>query len=207
MTSHYLQPVSGVIGAVGFDGQKNASLEALNAQNKKNESKSSGSGGVRSFNIGCLCLFFMSSVFVFPFFGFINTPQIVFYFMFVAYAIINIVFLSLSPISKENFVKVRYFTVYLPSLILVLLQIAAFVLFLDDLDDINQKLDNMYPVDEGSLLMKQYFVIMNVLLFFLSPLFMSVSFIAITSECLRQMREKCCTEADEKQIYYQNNYA
>ena len=108
-------------------------------------------------------MFFMTTVFAFPFFGYIDTPQIVFYFAFVVYAILNIVFLSLSPMQRENFIRARYFTVYLPSVILILIQIAAFVIFLKNLDDINQKLDNMYPVDEASSLMKQYFVIMNIL--------------------------------------------
>ena len=159
--------------------------------------------GIRSFNVACLCMFFMTTVFAFPFFGYIDTPQIVFYFAFVVYAILNIVFLSLSPMQRENFIRARYFTVYLPSVILILIQIAAFVIFLKNLDDINQKLDNMYPVDEASSLMKQYFVIMNILLFFMSPLFMAVSFTAYTLEGLRHMQ--CCCEVEEKPLYEQSN--
>jgi hypothetical protein len=190
MTSHYLQPVSGVIGAVGFDGQKNAGLEALAPQQKK-ENKPSG---IRGFNVACLCMFFMTAVFVIPFFGFLKTPQIVFYFLFLVYAVLNISFLSLSPISRENFVKARMFSVYFPSALFIAIQMTAFVFFLRDLDDINQILDNTYPVSEESLLMKQYFVIMNILMFFLAPLFMLVSFLAYTLECLRQMNNECCDE-------------
>ena len=199
MTSHYLQPVSGVIGAVGFDGQKNAGLEAL-APQQKIESKPSG---MRSFNTACLCMFFMTVVFVFPFFGFIKTPQIVFYFLFLVYAVLNITFLSLSPISRENFVKARMFSVYLPSALFIAVQLTAFVFFLRDLDDINQILDNTYPVSEESQLMKQYFVIMNILLFFLVPLFMVVSFLAYTLECVRKMSNENYN-TDGKPLYEQN---
>lgn len=59
------------------------------------------------------------------------------------------------------------------------------ILFLRDLDDINQKLDNIYPVDETSSLMKEYFVMVSILLLFIAPLFMAVSFVANVLEVNR----------------------
>ena len=64
------------------------------------------------------------------------------------------------------------------------------IIFLRDLDDINQRLDNMYPVDEPDLLMKEYFVMVSILLFFIAPLFMSVSFIAYVLEIHRENSPK-----------------
>ena len=92
--------------------------------------------------------------------------------------------------SRANFVKARLFSVYIPALILFTLQIAAMIIFLRDLDDINQRLDNVYPVDEPDQLMKQYFVILSILLFFIAPLFMSVSFIAYALELNRENTQK-----------------
>ena len=92
--------------------------------------------------------------------------------------------------TRANFVKARLFSVYLPALILFSLQTAAMIIFLRDLDDINQRLDNMYPVDEPDQLMKEYFVMVSILLFFIAPLFMSVSFIAYALEVNRENTQK-----------------
>ncbi len=92
--------------------------------------------------------------------------------------------------TRANFVKARLFSVYLPALILFSLQTWAMVIFLRDLDDINQRLDNMYPVDEPDQLMKEYFVMVSILLFFIAPLFMSVSFIAYALEVNRENTQK-----------------
>ena len=92
--------------------------------------------------------------------------------------------------SRANFVKARLYSVYLPALIFFSLQIAAMIIFLGDLDDINQRLDNVYPVDEPDQLMKEFFVMVSILLFFIAPLFMSVSFIAYTLEINRESKAK-----------------
>ena len=92
--------------------------------------------------------------------------------------------------TRANFVKARLFSVYLPALILFCLQTWAMFIFLRDLDDINQRLDNMYPVDEPDQLMKEYFVMVSILLFFIAPLFMSVSFIAYALEVNRENTQK-----------------
>ena len=137
---------------------------------------------MRGFNIGSLCFFITSTVFTIPFFGFIYTSQIVFSFVFDAFALLNITFLTLSPVKRANFVSVRLYSVYLPVLVLFVLQTAAMIIFLHDLDEINQRLDNIYPVDEESLLNKEYFVMVSLLLFFIAPLFMAVSYVAYALE-------------------------
>ena len=129
-------------------------------------------------------------MFTIPFFGFLSTPQVVFSFVFDAFALLNIIFLTLSPMTRANFVKARLYSAYLPVLILFILQTVAMIIFLRDLDDINQKLDNMYPVDEPDQLMKEYFVMVSVLLFFIAPLFMSVSFVAYVRETHRENAPK-----------------
>lgn len=60
------------------------------------------------------------------------------------------------------------------------------ILFLRNLDDINQKLDNMYPVDESSSLMKEYFVMASIMFIFIAPLFMAISFVAHVREVYRE---------------------
>jgi hypothetical protein len=83
-----------------------------------------------------------------------DTAQVVFSFFFDAYALLNMIFLALGPASKKNFLNLRLFTVHFPTAVLFSLQIVSMIIFLRNLDDINQKLDNIYPVDDESSLMK-----------------------------------------------------
>jgi hypothetical protein len=46
------------------------------------------------------------------------------------------------------------------------------------LDDLNNKINNMYPVAETDQLLLSSFVINNLLLFYMIPLFVSVSYFA-----------------------------
>jgi len=174
--------VSGIIGQVGPDGLKNAGNQLLVDRDKDYHereliSELTRSSALRSFNLGSIIMFFISSIFGIMFLSYLNTPQVVFYIYFIVLAIWNTIFQCLSPLTKANFLKARIFIVYLPCLILVGMQIASLVFFLRKLDEINDKVNNMYPVDEETQLNKEYFVVSNLLLFYMTPLFLAVSFV------------------------------
>ncbi len=66
--------MSGVIGAVGTDGLKNAPVyQGAPALLEEGAVKNIDfkSNGMRAFNISCLVIFFISIFFAFPFFGFL----------------------------------------------------------------------------------------------------------------------------------------
>ena len=112
------------------------------------------SSGLRYFNLASVTLFFISSAFSILFFGFLDTPLLIFYVYFIFLGIWNVIFQCLKPLRKAKFLRARLFLVYAPCLLLVAMQIASLVFFLRKLDEINDKVNNMYPVDEETLLMK-----------------------------------------------------
>lgn len=129
------------------------------------------------------------------FLEYLNTPQIVFYFYFIAVGILNIVFQCIAPLKKASFLRGRIYLIYMPCVLFVLLQITSLVFFLRKLDEINDKTNNMYPVDEETQLLKQYFVVVNLLLYYLIPLFMVVSLVAHTIDAGRAVDAKNESEA------------
>ena len=145
---------------------------------------------MRYFNIGCLVIFFISIVFAFPFFGFLDTPQVVFYIIFILIGISNLAFLLVGYHTKVEWVRHRRFTVLLPVLLLIGLQLASMIFFLSQLDDMHDKLNNIYPVPESDQLLLQSFVVNNMLLFYMIPLFMGVSYFAYATDMGKQVEEK-----------------
>jgi hypothetical protein len=77
----------------------------------------------------------------------------------------------------------------LPVLLLIVLQLASLIFFLSQLDDMHDKLNNMYPVPESDQLLVQSFVVNNMLLFYMIPLFMGVSYYAYASDMGKQIDE------------------
>ena len=144
---------------------------------------------MRAFNIGCLVTFFISIVFTFPFFGFLETPQVVFYMLFILIGLLNIAFLVAKDETKVEWVRKRMFSVMIPVLVLIGLQLASLFFFLSQLDDMHDKLNNMYPVPEKEQLLVQSFVVNNMLLFYMIPLFMGVSYYAYASDMGKQIDE------------------
>ena len=61
--------------------------------------------------------------------------------------------------------------------------------FLRQLDEMHDKLNNMYPVPESDQLLVQSFVVNNLLLFYMTPLFMGISFFAYATELGRQLEK------------------
>ena len=74
---------------------------------------------MRAFNIACNVVFFISIAFAFPFFGFLDVPQIVFYMLFIVLGLGNLAFLAVSNETKVTWVRHRRFTVLLPVLIMI----------------------------------------------------------------------------------------
>ena len=103
---------------------------------------------MRAFNISCLVAFFISIFFAFPFFGFLKTPQIIFYLIFIVVSIVNLAFHLVGQQTKLSWIRNKFVAVVLPVLVMIGLQLASLVLFLSQLDDLNDKINNMYPVAE-----------------------------------------------------------
>ena len=101
---------------------------------------------MRSFNVACNVMFFISIVFAFPFFGYLEVPQIVFYMIFILVGLSNLAFLVVGEGTKVAWVRNRRLTVLLPVLIMISLQLASMNFFLRQLDEMHDKLNNMYPV-------------------------------------------------------------
>ena len=128
-------------------------------------------------------------MFSFPFLGFLDTPQVVFYLIFILIGFLNIAFLVVNQETKAEWVRKRMFLVMLPVLLLIVLQLASLIFFLSQLDDMHDKLNNMYPVPESDQLLVQSFVVNNMLLFYMIPLFMGVSYYAYASDMGKQIDE------------------
>jgi hypothetical protein len=128
-------------------------------------------------------------VFSFPFLGFLDTPQVVFYLIFILIGFLNIAFLVVKQETRAEWVRKRMFSVMLPVLLLIALQLASLIFFLSQLDDMHDKLNNMYPVPESDQLLVQSFVVNNMLLFYMIPLFMGVSYYAYASDMGKQIDE------------------
>ena len=88
-----------MIGQVGSDGRLNAPLDFPPIGKDSdyplmiNGQKIDFNTSMRAFNIGCLVIFFISIVFSFPFLGFLDTPQVVFYILFILIGFLNVAFL------------------------------------------------------------------------------------------------------------------
>ena len=128
-------------------------------------------------------------MFSFPFLGFLDTPQVVFYLIFILIGFLNIAFLVVKQETRAEWVRKRMFSVMLPVLLLIALQLASLIFFLSQLDDMHDKLNNMYPVPESDQLLVQSFVVNNMLLFYMIPLFMGVSYYAYASDMGKQIDE------------------
>ena len=152
---------------------------------------------MRSFNVACNVMFFISIVFAFPFFGYLEVPQIVFYMIFILVGLSNLAFLVVGEATKVAWVRNRRLTVLLPVLLMISLQMASMNFFLRQLDEMHDKLNNMYPVSEHDELLLQSFVIINMLLFYMMPLFMGVSFFAYTSELGRKLEDSTFEGAED----------
>ena len=142
---------------------------------------------MRTFNIACNVIFFISIAFTFPFFGFLDVPQIVFYLIFVLVGLANIAFLVVGVETRVAWVRNRSFTVMLPVLVMISLQITSMFFFLKQLDEMHDKLNNTFPVPEKDQLLVQSFVVNNLLLFYMIPLFMGVSYFAYALDLGRQL--------------------
>jgi len=101
--------------------------------------------GFRGFNIACIVAFLLSLGFMALYFGSLESAQIVFYDYYVVFAIYNIAFYTLGPLQRQNLVRARKLTVYLPFGLLVLLQAISLVLILSVLDGLNLVNNNIYP--------------------------------------------------------------
>ena len=184
-----------MIGQLGSYGRFNAPLDFPQAGKPSdyplmiNGQKIDFNTSMRAFNIGCLVIFFISIVFSFPFFGFLDTPQVVFYLIFILVGFLNIAFLVVNQETRAEWVRKRMFSVMLPVLLLIALQLASLIFFLSQLDDMHDKLNNMYPVPESDQLLVQSFVVNNMLLFYMIPLFMGVSYYAYASDMGKQIDE------------------
>lgn len=185
-----------MIGQVGSDGRQNAPLDfpALIGKDSDNPLMINGqkiefNTGMRSFNIACLVIFFISIVFSFPFLGFLDTPQVVFYMLFILIGLVNVAFLVANQETKAEWVRKRMFSVMMPVLLLIVLQLASLIFFLNQLDEMHDKLNNMYPVPESDQLLVQSFVVNNMLLYYMIPLFMGVSYYAYASDMGKQIDE------------------
>ncbi len=93
-------------------------------------------------------MFFISIVFAFPFLGFIETPQIIFYFIFVCIGVGNLSFYAVSQGTRLTWIQKRSIGVLLPVLLMISLQTASLIFFLERLDELNGKINNAYPVLE-----------------------------------------------------------
>jgi|LauGreDrversion4_2_1035121.scaffolds.fasta_scaffold253193_1 hypothetical protein len=77
-----------------------------------------------------------------------DTPQIVFYMIFILIGLYNLAFLGVGYETKIAWVRNRRFTVLLPVLVLLSLQITSLIFFLRRLDEMHDKLNNTYPVPQ-----------------------------------------------------------
>lgn len=76
---------------------------------------------MHTFNIACLVVFFISIVFAFPFVGFLQTSQVIFYVIFILIAIVNTAFHLVSHNTRVEWVKRRFLFVLPPVLLLIAL--------------------------------------------------------------------------------------
>ena len=103
------------------------------------------------------------------FLGYLETAQIVFYFIFLAFAIVNVVFIAVSD--KTEWVRNRRLFVFAPYGVVVLLHIVSLVLFFSVLDDLNAKINNMWPVIEEDMQKIQSYAVFTFVLYMLPSLF------------------------------------
>jgi hypothetical protein len=84
------QPNTGIIGQDPAANFKNDLLARNNSGDSGNQR------GVRIFNIACIVIFLLSAIFTMTFLGDLETAQIVFYFIFVAFGLSNAIFYGCS---------------------------------------------------------------------------------------------------------------
>ena len=139
-------------------------------------------GGIRSFNIGALAVFFISIIFTMVFFGGMTSAQTWFYFYFIALAGYNTVYFALPPLTRTNWIKARLFTVYAPVALLLVFLVIAFIQFFSVLDDLNNVTNNAFPVPEKDLQINSSYIVLTFVLYILPTLVQGVSFCAYASE-------------------------
>ena len=127
-------------------------------------------------------MFFVSSVFALLFFGWMRAPQVVFYFLFVAFAVANVAFYKVSGMTRVNMIKTRLYSVYLPFLVQLALHLVNLVIFFDVLDDMNNNTNNAYPVPLEDTQQESSYVTLMFLLYVLPSLFQGLSFCAYVRE-------------------------
>lgn len=140
------------------------------------------------------------------FFGSLNTAQILFYAYFLCLLVANIAFISVHIRTKENWVRARNLSVYIPCGISMALHIVNLGLFLSKLDDLHAVTNNAYPVPEEDLIMTTSYVALMLLLYVMPPLFQTISFFAYARE-LGLYYEQKSSEMVTEQQQETSNYA
>lgn len=137
----------------------------------------------RNFNTAAVSLFLLCSVFLFIFFGNLETAQLIFYFLFfLTFAVANIVFLTAKPDLQKAWVLRRRLTLYVPLGIVIVIHLVSMVITLGVLDGFNEKINNAFPVPEKDATLASVYVVMMFALYIMPSLFQSVSFLAYVEE-------------------------
>lgn len=136
----------------------------------------------RNFNLGAIAVFFLSTAFALVFFGWMKTAQVIFYFIFIAFAAANVAFYTVSPLTRVNLIKTRMYTVYLSFLVQLIFHLVNFVIFFSVLDDMNNKTNNAYPVPLEDTQQESSYVALTFILYVMPSLFQGLSFCAYVRE-------------------------
>ena len=136
----------------------------------------------RNFNIACISLFLLTTLFTVLFFDKLRAIQVVFYFYFLGFAIANIVFHVVAAPLRLAWVRARVFTVFVPFGLLLVFHIVGLIEFLSVLDEFNDVNNNAYPVPEKDATLSSVYVVMTFALYILPSLFQGLSFCAYSKE-------------------------
>lgn len=119
-----------------------------------------------------------------------DVEQTATFFYFVGLTLANLLFHVVNFGTKSAWVRTRRFTVYLPVIILLLVQVAAMFIFFGRLDTLNAVTNNAYPVNPADLAATTKYMWQTLFLYIFPPLLMGVTFCGYVSELGMYLDEK-----------------
>ena len=125
----------------------------------------------RYFNLGTIAIFILGSVFTLVFISDLSIAQLIFYVYFILLVVYNCAFYGVDIRMRENWVKARVITTYVPVLVGFAFVTVVLGIFLADLDKMHETINNSYPVSKQDLRTSVTYTALVFLLLVLPPLF------------------------------------